>query len=80
MLYDFDEASELAKNHVCEEYRRSIEIQSSNAPDPLPYGFDPDGWVWFVVVEKSQLRVGGDNYVAVNIETGETKSFGTIGE
>ena len=74
-----DKASELAKNHVCEEYRRSIEIQSSKAPDPIPYGFDPDGWVWFVVVEKFRFWVGGDSYVAVNIETGEAKSFGAIG-
>ena len=80
MPYDFDEASELAKDHACEEYRRSIEIQSSKAPDPLPYGSDLDGCVWFVVVEKSQFRVGGDNYVAVNIETGEAKFFRNIGE
>ena len=79
MPIDLNDAIELAKNQVCEEYRRSIEIRPSEPPDPIPYGFNPDGWAWFVVIEKFRFMVGADNYVAVNMETGEAKSFGKYG-
>ncbi len=75
-----EQAIELAKDHISEEYRRSLEIQASESPDPLPYGFDPDGWTWFTVIDNSPLKVGADKYVAVNMETGEAKYFGKLGE
>jgi len=80
MPIDLNDAIELAKNEVCEEYRRSIEIQPCESPDVHPYGFDPDRWTLFVVIEKFRYGVGASNYVGVNMETGETKYFGKYGE
>jgi hypothetical protein len=73
MTIDIDEAIRLATEHVVEEYRRSIVIRKSPNPQEALYGYDPDGWTLFVVTDYGW--VGKDKFVAVNMETGETKSF-----
>ena len=81
MTIDLTQASKLAVDHLCEEYRQSITVRPSPLPDPGVYNFDPNGWATFVVtVNKSPYRLGGALYVAVNVDTGETRTLGIIGE
>jgi len=80
MTIDVNQASKLAIEHLCEEYRRSISVRPSHLPEPGVYDFDPNGWAIFVVVEKVPDHVGGSQYVAVNLDTGEARTLGIIGE
>ena len=80
MTIDVKRASKLAIEHLCEEYRRSISVRPSDLPDPGVYGFDPNGWAIFVVIDKVPDHVGGSEYVAVNLDTGEARTLGIIGE
>ena len=75
---DLNRAIQLAIDYVVDEYRQTVIVQAAQFPDEAPYGFDPEGWALFVVVD--QDRVGSSKYVAVNMETGETKSLGRYGE
>ena len=81
MTIDIDQASELAIEHLCDEYRQSITVKPSQLPEPGVYNFDPNGWAIFVtVVDKFPDGVGGSQFVAVNLDTGETRTLGIIGE
>ena len=75
---EMNRAIRLATDHLVEEFRQNLEIQPARRPDVEPYGIIPAGWTLFVVVESD--RVGASKYVAVNLETCETKSLGTIGD
>ena len=77
-IEDMNRAIQLATDHVVEEYRQNVIVQAAQFPDAAPYGFDPEGWALFVIVEHD--RVGAAKYVAVHIDTGETKSLGRYGE
>ena len=78
MSLDLNKATQLAIDHGCNEYRESLTANVVQSPDQLPYGFDPLGWMLFAVVDDDM--VGSVNCVAVNVETGETKSMGRMGE
>ena len=80
MTIDVKRASKLAIEHLCDEYRRSFTVTPSDLPDPGVYGFDPNGWAIFVVIDKVPDHVGGSEYVAVNLDTGEARTLGIIGE
>ena len=77
-IEDIDHAIQLATEHVVEEYRKTVVVQSAQFPQDAPYGFDPEGWALFVVVDKD--GVGSSEFVAVNMNSGETKSMGRYGE
>jgi len=70
---------QLAIDHVVDEYRQTVVVRAAQFPHDAPYGFDPEGWALFVVTDDNN-RVGSDKYVAVNMETGEAKSMGSMGE
>ena len=78
-IEDINRAIQLATEQVVEEYRKTVVVQAAQFPHDAPYGIDPEGWALFVVVD-DENRVGSEKYVAVNMETGETKSMGTMGE
>ena len=78
MSIDPKKAAELAHDHARSEYGEFLTVQIVDSPDEFPYGFDPDGWTLFVIVEPN--RIGSSPCVGVNTTTGETKSFGRIGE
>lgn len=81
MTIDLTQASKLAIEHLCDEYRRSITVIPSRLPASGVYNFDPNGWAIYVVeVNKAPWCVGGSQFVAVNLDTGETRSLGIIGE
>ena len=80
MAIDLDEARKLAFDHACEEYRCSITVEPSRLSDRAVYGLDGIGWVIFSVVEKVPSRIGGDECIAVNLNTSETRSLGIIGD
>ena len=44
------------------------------------YGFDPDGWLLYVMSRRNDCRLGGDEYVALNPETHEVLFLGVHGE
>jgi hypothetical protein len=71
-------AIQLALDHVVDEYRQTVVVQAAQLPDEARFGFDPEGWAIFVVLYRYQ--VGSAKYVAVHMETGETKSLGSYGE
>lgn len=71
-------AIQLAIDHVVEEYRQSVIVQAAKLPEEGRYDFDPQGWAIFVVLDRHQA--GSAKYVAVHMETGETKSLGWYGE
>jgi hypothetical protein len=78
-IEDLNRAIQLAIDHVVEEYRQTVIVQAAQFPHDAPYGFDPEGWALFVIVD-DENRLGSAKYVAVNMETGETKSMGRMGE
>ena len=78
MTVDLDTARELALDFAAREYSDSLWISPVRSVDPLPYGFDPEGWELFSITEPN--TTGPDKYVAVNKETGETRSFPGMGE
>ena len=78
MPIDPNDAINRALDHFAKEYRDSLSIREAQSSDHHPYGFDPDGWALFVISESR--GVGASNYVGVNMESGETKSFGAIGD
>ena len=80
MCIELEKAIELAKDHICAKYRNSLDIQASESPDPVPYGFDPDGWEWFTVIDNSPPAVGAGKYVAVHMETGDVRYFDKLGD
>ena len=80
MAVDLNEARKLATVFACEEYPGSFTVTPSDLPDPGVYGFDPNGWAIFVVIDKVPDHVGGSEYVAVNLDTGEARTLGIIGE
>ena len=75
---DMNRAIRLASDHLVEEFRQKLDIQPAQLPDVAPFGFDPEGWTLFVIVEND--GVGASKYVAVHLETGETKSLGALGD
>ena len=77
-IEDIDHAIQLATEHVVEEYRKTVVVQAAQFPHDAPYGFDPEGWALFVVSDEN--GVGANKYVAVNMNSGETKSLGRSGE
>jgi len=73
-----DRVLQLAIDHVVDEYRQTVVVTATQWPDEALYGFDPEGWALFVFTD-DKCWVGPDKYVAVNMETGETKSPGRYG-
>lgn len=80
MSLSLDEAKERALKFKAERHLESIFLEPAELPQPGAYGFDPEGWAIFVVIERNPMRVGGPEYVAVNYETGEVRTLGVIGE
>lgn len=78
MTADLDRATALALDFAAREYRDSLTISPVHSPEALPYGLDPEGWELFSISEPN--TTGPGKYVAVNKETGETKSFPGAGE
>jgi len=78
MSIDPEKAAELARDHARSEYGDFLTVQIVDSPDEFPYGFDPDGWTLFAIVEPN--KVGRDLCVGVNTSTGETKSFASTSE
>jgi TPR repeat protein len=74
------EAKQLANEHLCAKDRRGATVEAREMPPPGAYGFDPEGWATFCVIEKYALKVGGDEYIAVNLTTGQVRSLGIIGD
>ena len=74
-----DRALQLAIDHVVNEYRKKVVVTAAQFSDEVPYGFKTEGWVLFAFTDDKN-RLGSDKYVAVNMETGETKSMGSYGE
>jgi len=74
--------SELAKQkaleHLVEEYRQSIRIERTELPYSV-YDFHAEGWAIFSVSDNEPC-VGGSEYIAVHLETGEARSLGMLGE
>lgn|GEM_PF-2470071 len=75
-----EEAKLLAIEYFRRENRSQITVKEHDFPSPGVYGFDPEGWVTFIVIDKTVFRVGGDEYIAVNLTTAEVRSLGMIGE
>ena len=75
---DMNRAARLVTDHLVEEFRQNLQIQPAQLSDVTLYGFDPEGWILFVIVEGD--HIGASKYVAVNLETGETKSLGPSGD
>ena len=81
MTIDLEQARSLAIEHLCEEYRQSITLRPSPIPEPGVYNFDPRGWATFVVeINEPPYRTGGSLYVAVKVETGETRTLDVMSE
>ena len=75
---EMNRAIRLATDHLVEEFRQNLQIQPAQLPGVAPYGIVPAGWTLFVIVESD--GVGAGKYVAVNLETCETKSLGALGD
>ena len=75
-----EEARLLAVEHFSREGGGGISLEAQDLPPPGVYGFDPEGWETFRVIERDVFRVGGDKYVAVNLTTKEVRPLGIIGE
>lgn len=75
---DKERALQLAREHVAHAFGESLTVKPAEPPDCGFYGFDPEGWAVFVVI--GQHMVGADEYVAVNLDTGESRSLGRYGE
>lgn len=73
MGIDLEKATQLALDHAAHEYRESLAINHVESPDQLPYDFNPEGWELFSISEPN--KIGASRYVAVNRETGETRSY-----
>lgn len=70
----------LALNFVCERYRNAVNlVPVENLASPV-YGFDPEGWDLFAVVDNAVAGVGATDHVAVNRATREVRSLGKLGE
>jgi len=77
---DSEEAKLLAIEYFRLENRNHITVEEHELPPPGAYGFDPEGWITFSVVDKTIFKVGGDEFVAVNLTTKEVQSLGIIGD
>ena len=77
---DSEEANLLAIEYYRQENRNHITVEANELPHPGAYGFEPEGWVTFSVVDETVFMVGGDEYVAVNLATKEVWSLGIIGD
>ena len=75
-----EEAKLLVIEFLRRENRGHTFVEAHDLPSPGVYMFDPEGWVTFYVIDKTVFRVGGDEYVAVNITTKEVRSLGIIGD
>lgn len=74
------EASALAKDFICQRYADAhLPVPVATLPGSV-YGFEPEGWVLFEVVERNPTRLGASEYVAVSLSTGEVRSLGYHGE
>jgi hypothetical protein len=74
------DAKLLAIDYLDGEGRGRTTVEVEELPSPGAYGFDLAGWVTFCVIEIEVHKVGGSEYVAVNLSTGEVRSLGIIGE
>jgi hypothetical protein len=75
-----EKAKLIALEHLREEGRGNTTVKARDLPLPGVYGFDPDGWATFCVCADVPRGVGGDEYIAVNLTTGEVRSLGIIGD
>ncbi len=73
------DASELALDFLSRRYRDSIELVPVDALPAPVYGFEPNGWYLFAVIEQRSFRTGGGEYVAVSQRTGEVRDLGRLG-
>jgi len=77
---DLDGAEKQAIRYLRAKGRSDTTVKARDLPPPGAYGLNPDGWVTFCVIERFPRGVGGDEFVAVNLSTGEVQSLGTIGD
>jgi hypothetical protein len=75
-----DEASQRALEFLLQQYRDSIRLSSVASLPSAVYGFDPRGWLLFVVLERNPRRLGGTEHVAVDGNSGKVRSLGLLGE
>lgn len=54
-------------------------VSVDELPSPV-YNFEPVGWALFMVMDRASMMIGGAEYVAVHLETGEVRHLGIIGE
>lgn len=73
---DIEEAKVAARECLTRKSQSSVRLELREMPGLGVYGFDLEGRAIFLVTETDSWRVGGDEYVAVNITTGEAKSLG----
>jgi len=80
---DVDKAAQLALDFASQQYREALEVRPVKQ---LPAGHywvghsAPEDWLFFVVIDKPRLRVGGNLYIGVNKRSLEARSFGELGE
>jgi len=65
---------------LAKRYRDSVELVRVHALPAPAYGFDPEGWELFAVLDKHVTRLGATEYVAVHPASGEIRHLGTLGE
>lgn len=77
---DAEETRLLAIEYLRREKPGQITVKEHDLPSPGAYGFDPEGWVTFCVIDEAVCKVGGDEFIAVNLTTKEVRSLGIIGD
>lgn len=74
------DASDRVLDALAKRYRESLEIVRVGALPSPAYGFDPDGWDLFAVLDKHVTRLGAAEYVAIHRVSGEVRHLGLLGE
>jgi hypothetical protein len=75
---DDADAKQRVIDALMKKFIRGFRLQKLDALPAPAYGFNPDGWLLFVVARDH--AIGASEYVAINPKTGKIRFLGMLGE
>lgn len=80
MFFDNPEAENCIREAIADKVLKETCLIPVDSPSVPIYGYDPEGWLLYVVLRRYDCSLGGTEYVAFHPETHEVRFLGIHGD
>jgi hypothetical protein len=80
MPFNKPEAEQHIRDAIARKVPRETCLIPVDSPSVAIYGYDPEGWLLYVILRRDDCRLGGDEYVAYHQKTHEVRFLGIHGD